>query len=271
MPVLFVGHGNPMNAIERNEFHECWVELGQKLPKPKSILCISAHWESRGVFLTATEKPETIHDFHGFPKTLYDVRYRATGNPALADRVREMIGASGVRLDPDRGLDHGAWSVLLPMYPEADIPVVQLSLDTTRPGSFHHALGRALRPLRDEGVLILTSGNIVHNLGMFSFHDPEPLDWAVQFDEEIKKRIVAGDHEALMNHEMLGNSARLAVPTPEHYYPLLYALALQDEDEPLGFFNGTVIRSISMTSVLIGGSALHSTTHLQQSDSPTEG
>jgi 4,5-DOPA dioxygenase extradiol len=270
MPVLFVGHGNPMNAIERNEFHQCWVELGQTLPKPKSILCISAHWEARGVVLTATEKPETIHDFHGFPKTLYDVRYPAPGNPGLADRVRELIGTAGTRLDPDRGLDHGAWSVLLPMYPEADIPVVQLSLDTPQPGSFHHALGRALRPLRDEGVLILASGNIVHNLRTFSFQDPEPLDWALQFNEEIKQRILARDHQALMNHERLGNSARLAVPTPEHYHPLLYALALHDGDEPLDFFNDTVISSISMTSVLIGGSALNSTIKPIPKDSPTE-
>lgn len=252
MPVLFVGHGNPMNAIERNGFHTRWEELGQTLPRPKSILCISAHWETRGVFLTSSPKPETIHDFYGFPQALFDVRYPAPGDAALADRAMELIGATGPRLDPDRGLDHGAWSVLLPMYPEADVPVVQLSLDTTRPGSFHYALAQALRPLRDEGVLVLGSGNIVHNLRMFSFHDPETLDWAVSCDEEMKRRIVERDHEALLNYEMIGDNVKLAVPTPEHYYPLLYALALHDEGERLSFFNSTVMSSISMTSVLIG-------------------
>lgn len=253
MPVLFVGHGNPMNAIERNEFHNSWQALGRTLPRPKSILCISAHWETRGVCLTASAKPETIHDFYGFPKALFDVCYQAPGDPALAARAKELMGAAAPRLDPDRGLDHGAWSVLLAMYPEADVPVVQLSLDTTRPGSFHYALAQALRPLRDEGVLVLGSGNIVHNLRLFDFHDPQPLDWAVRFDEAVRQRIAARDHAALMSYETLGNSARLAIPTPEHYYPLFYALALHDEGEPLSFFNSTVMSSISMTSVLIGG------------------
>lgn len=252
MPVLFVGHGNPMNAIERNAFHERWEELGRTLPKPKSILCISAHWETQGPCLTASERPDTIHDFFGFPKALFDVRYRAPGDPALAGRVRELLSEADVRLDPDRGLDHGAWSVLLAMYPEADVPVVQLSLDTTRRGSSHYTLAQALRPLRDEGVLVVGSGNIVHNLRVFRFHDPEPLDWALRCDEEIKQRIVEGDHEALMTLDELGDSAQLAIPTPEHYYPLLYALALQDEHEPLRFFNSTVMSSISMTSVVIG-------------------
>jgi len=253
MPALFVGHGNPMNAIERNEFRRSWEELGRTLPKPKAVLCISAHWETQGVFLTASEKPETIHDFYGFPKALFDVRYPAPGDPALARRTKELIGSVDALLDPNRGLDHGAWSVLVAMYPDADVPVVQLSLDTTRRGTFHYALARELRPLRDEGVLILGSGNTVHNLRVFSFHDPEPLDWATHCDEEIKTRIVARDHEALMSYESLGPSAKLAVPTPEHYYPLLYILALQRESERLSFFNGTVVSSISMTSVLIGG------------------
>ncbi|HWU68964.1 MAG TPA: class III extradiol ring-cleavage dioxygenase, partial [Stenotrophobium sp.] len=182
-----------------------------------------------------------------------DVCYQAPGDPALAARAKELMGAAAPRLDPDRGLDHGAWSVLLAMYPEADVPVVQLSLDTTRPGSFHYALAQALRPLRDEGVLVLGSGNIVHNLRLFDFHDPQPLDWAVRFDEAVRQRIAARDHAALMSYETLGNSARLAIPTPEHYYPLFYALALHDEGEPLSFFNSTVMSSISMTSVLIGG------------------
>lgn len=252
MPVVFVGHGNPMNAIERNEFHLSWEDLGRTLPQPKAILCISAHWETRGVCLTASESPETIHDFYGFPSALFAVRYPAPGDPALAGRVKELLSSVDASLDPDRGLDHGTWSVLVAMYPEARVPVVQLSLDTSQPGNFHYALGRALRPLRDEGVLVLGSGNMVHNLGLFSFRDPEPLSWAVECDEEIQKRIVEHDHEALMSWAKLGHNAKLAIPTPEHYYPLLYAIALQDDGEPLSFFNSAVISSISMTSVLIG-------------------
>ena len=252
MPVLFVGHGNPMNAIERNEFHRGWEEVGRRLPKPKAVLCVSAHWETRGVYLTASARPETIHDFYGFPKALFDVRYPAPGDPGLARRAKENIRSLDAHLDANRGLDHGAWSVLMAMYPKADVPVVQLSLDTSRPGAFHYALARELRPLRDDGVLILGSGNVVHNLPLFDYHDPNPLDWAVRCDEEIRKRIGQRDHQALMSYETLGPGARLAVPTPEHYFPLLYALALQDEDEHPGFFNSAVLSSISMTSVLIG-------------------
>ena len=252
MPVVFVGHGNPMNAIERNEFHREWETLSRKLPKPKAILCISAHWETRGVYLTESEKPETIHDFYGFPKALFDVYYPAPGDPGLAHRVKGLINTVDVQLDPARGLDHGAWSVLMVMYPEADVPVVQLSLDTRRPGSFHYALAKELQPLREDGVLILGSGNIVHNLHAFSFHDPRPLDWAMRWDEGIKKRIMERDHEALMAYETLGPHANLAVPTPEHYYPLLYILAQQAGDEQLAFFNSKVLSSISMTSVSIG-------------------
>lgn len=252
MPVLFVGHGNPMNAIERNEFRRRWEELGRTLPKPKAILCISAHWETRGVYLTSADKPETIHDFYGFPRALFNVQYPAPGDPDLARRAQKQINSVDAQLDPERGLDHGAWSVLLAMYPQADVPVVQSSLDTSRPGSFHYALARELQPFREDGVLIVGSGNIVHNLGVFSFHDPKPLDWAVACDEEIKKRIVERDHDALMAYETLGPNARLAVPTPEHYYPLLYALALQGEGERVSFFNSAVVSSISMTSVLIG-------------------
>jgi 4,5-DOPA dioxygenase extradiol len=241
-----------MNAIEHNEFHRGWEELGRRLPRPKAVLCISAHWEIHGVYLTAAERPETIHDFHGFPKALFDVQYPAPGDPGLAGRTKMLLNSVDARLDPERGLDHGAWSVLVAMFPEADIPVVQLSLDTSRPGTFHYALARELQPLRDDGVLILGSGNIVHNLRLFSFRDPKALDWAVHCDEDIKRRIVERDHEALMSYETLGPHAKLAVPTPEHYYPLLYALALHDEGEQISFFNSTVVSSISMTSVLIG-------------------
>lgn len=255
MPVLFVGHGNPMNAIERNEFSCRWHDLGRQLPKPKAVLCISAHWETRGVNVTATEKPETIHDFYGFPKALFDVQYQVAGDPQLARRIAELVSSTTVRLDPGRGLDHGAWSVLVSMYPGADIPVVQLSLDTAQPGKFHYALARELAPLRDEGILILGSGNMVHNLRLFSFHDPQPLPWATDCDAKLRHRIQAREHELLMDYGTLGPSAGLAVPTPEHYLPLLYPLALQEDAEPAGFFNDRVISAISMTSVLIGAPA----------------
>jgi 4,5-DOPA dioxygenase extradiol len=255
MPVLFAGHGNPMNAIERNDFYRSWSDLGRRLPKPKAVLCISAHWETRGVYVTATEKPETIHDFYGFPKALFDVQYPAPGDPRLARRVVDLAPTLKVRLDPGRGLDHGAWSVLLAMYPAADIPVVQLSLDTGQPGTFHYALARELAPLRDEGVLILGSGNMVHNLRLFSFHDPRPLPWAEECDETLRRRILAREHGSLMDYDTLGANARLAIPTPEHYYPLLYPLAMQELDEPAGFFNQRVVSAISMTSVLIGATA----------------
>ena len=255
MPVLFVGHGNPMNAIERNDFSRSWNELGRRLPKPRAVLCISAHWETRGVFVTATDKPETIHDFYGFPRALFDVRYPAPGDPDLARRVAGIISGVKVSLDPGRGLDHGAWSVLVAMYPAADIPVVQLSLDTSKPGQFHYSLARELAPLRDEEVLIVGSGNMVHNLRLFSFHDPQPLPWAVDCDAKLRERILARDHQALMDCDTLGASARLAVPTPEHYFPLLYPLALQEAAEPASFFNERVLSALSMTSVLIGAPA----------------
>jgi 4,5-DOPA dioxygenase extradiol len=244
-----------MNAIERNEFYRSWVELGRKLPKPKAVLCISAHWETRGVYVTATETPETIHDFYGFPKALFDVQYPAPGDPHLARRVAELISSLQVRIDPGRGLDHGAWSVLVAMYPAADIPVVQLSLDTGQPGKFHYALARELAPLRDEGILILGSGNMVHNLRLFSFSDSQPLPWATECDATLRRRILAREHESLMDYDTLGPNARLAVPTPEHYLPLLYPLALQEETEPAAFFNERVVSAISMTCVLIGAPA----------------
>lgn len=252
MPVLFVGHGNPMNAIERNEFYRGWQEIARRLPRPDAILCISAHWETHGAWVTAGANPQTIHDFYGFPKALFDVRYPAPGDPQLAERVTRLITSERVRQDPDRGLDHGTWTVLTAMYPAADIPVVQLSMDTSLPGSHHYAIGRELAPLRDEHVLILASGNIVHNLPLFSFHDPKPLDWAERCDLELRRRIANREHEALADFDSLGPDARLAVPTPEHYFPLLYALALRADDEPAEFFNARVVSSLSMTSVLIG-------------------
>ena len=254
MPVLFVGHGNPMNAIEHNEFHESWISLGERLPQPKAILCISAHWETRNTYVTATDAPETIHDFYGFPRALFEVRYPAPGEPALARRVQELVASDSLRLDPGRGLDHGAWSVLVAMYPQADVPVVQLSMDTSRPGRYHYELARQLAPLRDEGVLVMGSGNVVHNLRQFDFRDPTPLAWASRCDAEIRAHVVAGRHDALMVYPT-HDEGRLAVPTPEHYLPLLYAIALQQPGERAEFLNARVQGSISMTSVLIGGPA----------------
>jgi 4,5-DOPA dioxygenase extradiol len=255
MPVLFVGHGSPMNAIERNRFHLAWEALGRRMPRPRAILCVSAHWETRNAHVTATETPETIHDFYGFPKALFDVRYPAPGDPALARRVAELVDSERVRLDPGRGLDHGAWSVLAAMYPGADVPVVQLSMDTTLPGRHHLALARQLAPLRDEGVLVLASGNWVHNLRLFNFRDTTPLDWALRCDAEIRGLVEAGRHEALADYPSAHDDARLAVPTPEHYLPLLYAIALQQPGETAEFFNAAVVGPISMTSVLIQGPA----------------
>ena len=252
MPVVFIGHGSPMNAIEDNDFRREWQALAHRLPRPKAILCISAHWETRGVYVSSGEQPETIHDFHGFPKALFDVRYRAPGSPTLAHRVSELLSGTRVHLDSHRGLDHGAWSVLAPMYPEADIPVVQLSLSGLQPGAWHYDLARDLAPLRDEGVLVVGSGNIVHNLREFRYNDPTPKDWALRFDEEVAERIEDGHHEGLLGYETLGPDAMLAIPTPEHYLPLLYVLALQRTGEDVSFFNTTVMSAISMRSLVIG-------------------
>ncbi len=252
MPVLFVGHGNPMNAIEHNEFHQAWAALGRRLPRPKGILCVSAHWETRNAYVTATDTPETIHDFYGFPRVLFDVRYPAPGDPALARRVTTLVTSERVHLDPGRGLDHGAWSVLIAMYPAADIPVVQLSMDTSLPGRHHFELARQLAPLRDENVLVLASGNMVHNLRLFSFHDAKPQAWAQHCDDGLREHIAARQIDALIDYPDRDADARRAVPTPEHYLPLIYALALQQTGETAEMFNTKVVSSISMTSVLIG-------------------
>jgi 4,5-DOPA dioxygenase extradiol len=241
-----------MNAIEDNAWHRSWAALGQRLPQPKAILVVSAHWETRGIYVTASDRPETIHDFYGFPRPLFEVRYRAPGSPALAKRVQELITTQRVHLDAGRGLDHGAWGVVGPMYPAADIPVVQLSMDTAEAGSYHYAIGKQLAPLREEGVLIVASGDIVHNLGLFNFHAKEPYPWAAQFQNAVNRMIESGQHEALCNYLELGQAARLAIPTPEHYYPLLYALALQRPGDKVQIFNDDTLASLSMTSLLIG-------------------
>jgi 4,5-DOPA dioxygenase extradiol len=252
MPVLFLGHGSPMNAIEDNGFRRSWEALGKRLRRPKSILCVSAHWETRVVYVTGSELPETIHDFNGFPRALFDVRYPAPGSPELARRVADLLDPVRVHIDPNRGLDHGAWGVLRPMYPDADIPVVQLSLSVLQPGAWHYDLARALAPLRDEGVLVVASGNIVHNLRLFKYKETAPLDWALRFDEDVAEHIATGHHDGLLGYETLGSDALLAIPTPEHYLPLLYVLALQREGDPVEFFNDEVQSAVSMRSVLVG-------------------
>ncbi len=251
MPVVFVGHGSPTNAIEDNEFTRAWADLGKSLPKPKAILSVSAHWETTGTFVTSMKQPQTIHDFYGFPQALFEMQYPATGSPSLAQRVREIVGRTSVRADMEWGLDHGTWSVLSRMFPDADIPVIQLSLDKTQPPKFHYELGKELRTLRDEGVLILGSGNIVHNLRKIQWTDMA-YDWAVEFDEKVAGLISAGDHDSIVHYERVGDAARLSVPTNEHYLPLLYALALQEGTDSVAFFAEKVtLGSISMRSLLI--------------------
>jgi 4,5-DOPA dioxygenase extradiol len=241
-----------MNAIEDNAWHRGWRDVAARLPRPRAVLCVSAHWETRGLRVTASPRPETIHDFSGFPQALFAVRYPAPGDPALARRVADLMAPQAVGQDPSRGLDHGAWSVLCAMYPDADLPVVQLGLDTAEPGSFHYDIARRLLPLRDEGILVLGSGNVVHNLRCFDWDRSEALDWAARFDAEVKARIRARDHEALKDPLALSPDGRLAVPTPEHYLPLLYVLALQVPEEVVSYFNEDVVSSISMTSVIVG-------------------
>jgi len=252
MPALFIGHGSPLNAIEDNEFSQAWIETGKALPRPSAILCISAHWETIGTQVTAMEHPRTIHDFGGFPTALYEMEYPAPGSPELAYLTQESLSNVSVRLERSWGLDHGAWSVLHRMFPEADIPVVQLSLDRTQPPLFHYSLAKHLIGLRRRGVLILGSGNMVHNLRMAVVQDGA-FDWASEFDERLQKLILDGNHQAIVDYPSLGPSARLAVPTNEHFLPLLYTLGVQEPKEPVRFFADRVTYgAISMRSVRIG-------------------
>lgn len=252
MPVLFVGHGSPTNAIDDNEFSQAWSEIGKSLPRPKAILCISAHWETAGTQVTAMEWPRTIHDFYGFPQPLYEIQYPAQGSPELARLIHEKVSNVQVTLDFDWGLDHGAWSVLCRIFPDADIPAIQLSLDRTKEPVFHYELGKKLQPFRNKGVLILGSGNIVHNLRALVWQDTA-YDWAIEFDEKIKRLILSGDHDSIIHYPNLGQAAHLSVPTNEHYLPLLYALALQDKQDEVQFFaDKATLGSISMRSLKIG-------------------
>lgn len=262
MPVLFVGHGSPMNAIEDNEFSQRWRAMGKTLPVPAAVLVVSAHWLTKGTHITAMQKPKTIHDFGGFPRELFEVEYPAPGNPELAEMTKSLIGTTDVGLDHDWGLDHGAWSVVRQMYPEANIPVLQLSIDYHKPPSYHYELAKELMPLRKKGVLILASGNMVHNLGMVSvpggdlrkLNQEYGFDWAHEMNSIFKEKIANGDHRALIEYEKLHAAAKLAVPTPDHYYPLIYSLALQRKGEETSFFNDKAIGgSLTMTSVKIAG------------------
>ncbi len=252
-PLLFIGHGSPMNGIEDNEFSQHWEKLGNEIETPKAVLCISAHWFTQGTHVTAMEKPPTIHDFYGFPKPLFDVQYPAPGHPALAHETASLIHTTKVGLDHEWGLDHGTWSVVRRMYPAATIPVLQLSIDYTQGPAFHYDLARELASLRKKGVLIIGSGNMVHNLGIMNWKLTKTgYDWAIEMNEKFKQLISSGDHSPLIRYETLGQAARLSIPTPEHYLPLLYVLGLKEEQEEVSFFNDkTLMGSISMTSVKI--------------------
>jgi 4,5-DOPA dioxygenase extradiol len=256
MPVLFMGHGSPMNGIEHNEFSAYWAKLAKELPIPKAILVVSAHWLTRGTKITAMDSPRTIHDFGGFPDELFAVQYPAPGNPSLAKETTEIIKSTQVELDHDWGLDHGAWTIIRHMYPDASIPVLQLSIDYTKGPQYHYELARELSALRKKGVLIMGSGNMVHNLRMVAWDkldSPYGFDWAVEMNEVFKNKILNGDHKPLINYEALNKGARLAIPTPDHYYPLMYTLGLQGKGEEVSIFNDKLMAgSLSMTSVRIG-------------------
>jgi 4,5-DOPA dioxygenase extradiol len=251
MPALFIGHGSPMNAIEQNEYNRSWAELGTKLPKPKAILTISAHWLTQSTSVTAMERPKTIHDFGGFPQALFDQQYPAPGAQDFAELTKKLVTKTTVQGDFDWGLDHGTWSFLLPMYPQADIPVYQLSLDYYKPMKYHYELARQLQELRKKGVLIVGSGNIVHNLRMLNFSG-KPYDWATEFDEKIKTFLVDQNHQGIIDYDKIGAAAKLAVPTHDHYLPLIYSIAQQEKNEQTLFFNEkTDMGSVSMRSFVI--------------------
>jgi 4,5-DOPA dioxygenase extradiol len=255
LPAIFFGHGNPMNAVASNGYTEAWGRMGQETPRPKAILSISAHWFVPETGVTISTAPKTIHDFGGFPPELYQVQYPAPGDPALARRVQKLLSPLDVTLDNSWALDHGTWSVLRHVYPAADIPVVQLSIDETKAASFHFEVGKKLAPLRDEGVLIVGSGNLVHNLHTYAWgrHPRDPYDWAVRFEIAAKEMILAGDLKPLVNYETLGTDAALSIPTPDHYLPLLYVLAAGQRGERIRFpVEGVDGGSISMLAVQIG-------------------
>ena len=254
MPVVFFGHGSPMNALEHSRYTEAWRQIGEAVPRPKAILAISAHWYTRGTAVTAMPRPRTIHDFGGFPKALFDVQYPAQGDPQLATRVRDLLAPIDVQLDQSWGLDHGTWSVLVHVFPKADVPVVQLSIDATQPAQFHYDLGKCLAPLRDEGVFIIGSGDVVHNLGVINWNaGAAPFDWATRFNDRVRDCLARRDHRSLIAYGEFGEDARLAIPTPEHYLPLLYCIGAQEPGEPVSFaVDGIELGSISMLCAIVG-------------------
>jgi len=264
MPVLFIGHGSPMNAIENNPFTLAWQQLGKTIPKPKAVLCVSAHWLTQGTYVTAMPLPKTIHDFGGFPKALFDVQYPALGQVEMATLVKNTIHSTPVGLDLDWGLDHGTWSILKHIYPLADVPVLQLSIDFKQPMNYHYQLAKELAALRKKGVLIIGSGNMVHNLANIAWDkfsvDNYAYDWAIEMNTLFKQNILQKNHQALVNYNGLSKYASLAIPTPDHYIPLLYTLGLQTDKDQIAFFNDQYVAgSLSMTSVYIGEQAFTGT------------
>jgi 4,5-DOPA dioxygenase extradiol len=255
LPTIFLGHGNPLNAIQQNVYTEGWAAIGESIEKPKAVLCISAHWYVPATAVTAMPHPLTIHDFGGFPRELYQIQYPAPGSPDLSRRVKQLLAPVAVAMDESWGLDHGTWSVLCHVFPEADVPVVQLSIDETQPPNFHFELGERLAPLRDEGVLVIGSGNLVHNLHTYAWgrHHVEPFDWAVRFEQRARELLIEGDASPLVDYESLGRDALLSVPTPDHYLPLLYVLGARRPDDAITFpvegFDGG---SVSMLCVRFG-------------------
>ena len=260
-PVIFMGHGSPMNGIEDNNFSKRWKEMGKEISIPKAVLCISAHWLTNGTKITAMRQPQTIHDFGGFPQALFDVQYPAPGDPNLASETAKMIKKTSVGLDHEWGLDHGTWSVVKNMYPLANIPVLQLSIDYSKPLQYHYELAKELSNLRKKGVLIIGSGNMIHNLGMVAWDKMNVpnygYDWAIEMNTTFKKYITDKKHQVLIDYQKMGPSAMLAIPTPDHYIPLIYTLALQDKDDNVTYFNDELVAgSLNMTSVFISNKAM---------------
>ena len=255
MPAVFIGHGNPMNTLQDNAYTRGWAAIGKEVPRPNAILSVSAHWYISGTSVTAMAAPRTIHDFGGFPPELYRVDYPAPGDPALATRVRDLLAPISVKPDEGWGLDHGTWTVLRHMFPLANIPAVQLSIDERQPAEYHYEVGKRLARLRDEGVLIVGSGNLVHNLQAYAWerHEAEPFEWAVRFEEKVRELLLVGDDDPLIAYETLGRDAALSIPTPDHYLPLLYVIALRRESDPISFpVEGVDGGSMSMLAVRIG-------------------
>jgi 4,5-DOPA dioxygenase extradiol len=255
MPTIFFGHGNPMNALANNDYTKGWSNIGKTIPRPKAIVSVSAHWYFPATAVTAATNPRTIHDFGGFPRELYEIEYPAPGSPELANRVREILAPISVGLDERWGLDHGTWSVLCHVFPEADIPIIQLSIDESQPPEFHYEIGKRLAPLRDEGVLIMGSGNLVHNLHAYAWgrQAVEPFEWTVRFEKQAREFLQEGTHAPFVNYEDLGRDSRLSVPTPDHYLPLLYVMGARREGDEVSFpVEGVDGGSVSMLTIKFG-------------------